>query len=277
MTAHSHPHIDSDMVERIGAELRAIEIEHGVRILLAVESGSRAWGFPSGDSDYDVRFIYVRPVEDYLTVFPRRDVIERPVDAVFDVNGWDIRKALQLMLRSNAVLQEWLSSPVRYIDRQPVRQQLLELFRTAADLRAFECHYDHQARRSFGEITSAGNSVRLKSYCYALRTAFALCWVRDRRTPPPMDLRSLMSGLDLPADLDTEICRLIERRRLETEQSTAMRSLRLDNFIEQALVQPIGQTGALDRPDIVGRADALLASIVRGTIAIPDKDTPLIA
>jgi len=87
---------------RIQAELNVIEREEAVRILLAIESGSRAWGFPSRDSDYDVRFLYVQPVEAYLAVMPLRDVIERPVDATLDVNGWDLRKAMQLMLRSNA-------------------------------------------------------------------------------------------------------------------------------------------------------------------------------
>ena len=89
--------IEPALRARIQAELDAIEREETVKILLAVESGSRAWGFPSRDSDYDVRFLYVRPIESYLAVTLPRDVIERPVDAVLDVNGWDLRKALQLM------------------------------------------------------------------------------------------------------------------------------------------------------------------------------------
>jgi predicted nucleotidyltransferase len=135
MTADEKRHVDRRMSERICSELSVIEREHGVRIVLAVESGSRAWGFPSQDSDYDVRFIYLRPVEDYLTVVPRRDVIERPIDAVLDVNGWDIRKAVALMLKSNAVLREWLSSPVRYIEIEPVSRQLKEFFEEVADTR----------------------------------------------------------------------------------------------------------------------------------------------
>ena len=212
MTADGQRHVDPQMAERIRAELSVIEREHGVRIVLAVESGSRAWGFPSQDSDYDVRFIYLRPVADYLTVVPRRDVIERPVDAILDVNGWDIRKALQLMLRSNAVLQEWLSSPVRYIDNEPISRQLKELLEEAADMRTFEYHYDHQAQRSFSEVCAAGNAVRVKSYCYAIRALLALRWLRDRRTPPPMDLLSLMAGVDLPPELGQEICRLVDRK-----------------------------------------------------------------
>jgi predicted nucleotidyltransferase len=122
--------------------------------------GNPAESFPSQDSDYDVRFIYLRPVEDYLTVVPRRDVIERPIDAVLDVNGWDIRKAIVLMLKSNAVLQEWLSSPVRYLEIEPVPRQLKEFLEEVADPRTFEYHYDHQARRSFAEVCAAGNCKR---------------------------------------------------------------------------------------------------------------------
>jgi uncharacterized protein len=266
MMTNAHLHIAPDIAGRISTELRAIEIEHGVRVLLAVESGSRAWGFPSRDSDYDIRFIYVRPVEGYLTVIPRRDVIERPVDAVLDVSGWDVRKALQLMLRSNAVLQEWLSSPIRYVDCQPVREKMSAFLQVAVDLRAFEYHYDHQARRSFDEITTAGDTVRLKSYCYALRATFAICWLRERRSPPPMDLRSLMSGLDLHAQLVTEIFDLLDRKLVANEQGTGTRILILDEFIEKTLAQAVGQAGALDRSDIVTQADAFLASVVQGLL-----------
>src|SRR5215470_1010716 len=136
------------MRRRIETALARIESERRVRVLLAIESGSRAWGFPSSDSDYDVRFVYVRPIETYLAVTPLRDVIERPVDATLDVSGWDLRKALQLMLRSNAVLIEWLTSPVRYRSWDGA-EELLALARSAASLTALTYHYQHQARRCF--------------------------------------------------------------------------------------------------------------------------------
>jgi uncharacterized protein len=153
--------IEPALRARIQAELNAIEREEAVRIPLAVESGSRAWGFPSTDSDYDVRFLYVRPIEAYLTVTPPRDVIERPIDATLDVNGWDLRKALQLMLRSNAVLIEWLTSPVRYRNWDGA-DELLALACSAASLTSLTYHYQHQAQRSF-EAVGEGTSARLKS------------------------------------------------------------------------------------------------------------------
>ena len=106
------------MKEQIYNKLREIEKTENVRILLAVESGSRAWGFASPDSDYDVRFIYVRPKDDYLRLDPVRDVIELPLDEVFDINGWDLQKTLRLLYRSNPTLFEWFSSPIVYLETE---------------------------------------------------------------------------------------------------------------------------------------------------------------
>ena len=104
------------MQQKILRKLHEIEKTENVRILLAIESGSRAWGFASTDSDYDVRFIYVRAQEEYLRLDPVRDVIELPLDPVFDINGWDLQKALRLMYKSNPTLFEWLASPIVYME-----------------------------------------------------------------------------------------------------------------------------------------------------------------
>ena len=103
------------MRKQILKKLAEIEMEHDVRIIYACESGSRAWGVPSKDSDYDVRFIYAHPRDYYLSISPLRDVIELPIDPVFDINGWDIRKALSLLRKSNIRLLEWLQSPIVYV------------------------------------------------------------------------------------------------------------------------------------------------------------------
>lgn len=75
--------------EVIQEKLREIELRENVKVLYAVESGSRAWGVASPDSDYDVRFIYVRNQKDYLRLDEVRDVIEWQLDEVLDINGWD--------------------------------------------------------------------------------------------------------------------------------------------------------------------------------------------
>ena len=104
------------MEKLIVSKLHEIEQMEKVRILLAVESGSRAWGFASPDSDYDVRFIYIRDKEDYLRLNTMRDVIELPIDEVLDINGWDLQKTLRLLYKSNPTLFEWFSSPIVYME-----------------------------------------------------------------------------------------------------------------------------------------------------------------
>ena len=111
---HLPTKIESAVREEIGSVLCDLERDHGVKILLAVESGSRAWGFPSPDSDYDVRFVYVHAMDWYLSIEPGRDVIELPIDKTLDVSGWDLRKALHLLTKSNPALLEWLESPIIY-------------------------------------------------------------------------------------------------------------------------------------------------------------------
>lgn len=106
--------MERDIQKEIREKLREIEEKEQVFILLAVESGSRAWGIASPDSDYDVRFIYVRKPEDYLRLDPVKDVIEWHLDEVLDINGWDLKKALIQFQRGNAALFEWAQSPIVY-------------------------------------------------------------------------------------------------------------------------------------------------------------------
>jgi len=102
--------IFNEVVEHIAK----IEHEYNVVVLQAIESGSRAWGFPSPDSDYDVRFIYAHPKDWYLQLSEERDVIELPINDELDIAGWDLRKALNLANKGNAVVQEWMISPIVY-------------------------------------------------------------------------------------------------------------------------------------------------------------------
>jgi uncharacterized protein len=104
----------NEVFQRVRDALAQVETERNVRVLFACESGSRAWGFASRDSDYDVRFLYVHRRDWYLSVEDRRDVIERPIADDLDVSGWELRKALRLLRKSNPPLFEWLKSPVVY-------------------------------------------------------------------------------------------------------------------------------------------------------------------
>jgi predicted nucleotidyltransferase len=255
-----HPFIEPAVDARIQAELDAIERQESIRILLAVESGSRAWGFPSRDSDYDVRFLYLRPIECYLAVTSGRDVVERPVNAVLDISGWDLRKALRLMLRSNAVLLEWLNSPVRYRMWDGV-DALLALARSGASLTALAYHYQHQARGSFAAI-GATEPAPLKSYCYALRSALALEWIRQRGEAPPMSVEALMAGVRLPKDLIEQMRQLIAQKRIAGEDAAMLRSAKFDAFISDALSAPLPDAITPAPKHLSTRADAFFAALL---------------
>ena len=134
--------------EAIMMELRNIEETQNVRILMAVESGSRAWGFASPDSDYDVRFLYVRPEKEYLKLEKIRDVIEWKLDEVLDINGWDLTKALRLICKSNPTIFEWFSSPIVYQDTEEF-QQMKQLLPMYFSPRSSANHYLSMARANY--------------------------------------------------------------------------------------------------------------------------------
>lgn len=176
----------------IAEQLSMIEKTYGVKIIYACESGSRAWGFASPDSDYDVRFIYIRPLNDYLSIAEKKDTIELPVNEVLDIGGWDLRKVLQLFLKSNPPLYEWLQSPIHYIPNDQLKTDLLSLADKYFSARAACHHYISMAKNTFeGELQ--GNQVRIKKYFYALRPLLAASWIVHKHEPPPMEFSTLRS------------------------------------------------------------------------------------
>ncbi|MBS7543669.1 nucleotidyltransferase domain-containing protein [Ancylobacter oerskovii] len=206
--------MEAGIVARIDDRLARVAREHGVTIPLAIESGSRAWGFPSPDSDYDCRFIYVRPLDHYLALHPHRDVIETPLDAVFDVNGWDLAKALRLMLRGNAVVVEWLTSPLVYGADTAFRTEFLDLAGRAAERSLAMRHYLHLGERNRRTYLADPADVPLKKLFYALRPAVMLRWLRlnPTRAHGPMDLPTLVAETDVPANVGAEIVELLARK-----------------------------------------------------------------
>ncbi len=183
------------MKDQIENVLNEIEESEGVRILYACESGSRAWGFASTDSDYDVRFLYCRPTSWYLAVNleAKRDVIERPIDDVLDVSGWDLRKALQLFRKSNPPLLEWLGSPIVYREVTQVAEQMRELAKTYYSPIACGYHYLHMARNNCREFLKS-DVVRRKKYFYVLRPLLAIRWLEAERGVVPTEFARLVEA-----------------------------------------------------------------------------------
>lgn len=205
------------MVALIDAALASIRHGDDVDILLAVESGSRAWGFPSPDSDYDCRFIYRRRPDDYMTLFPRRDVIEGPLDHVLDVNGWDLAKTLRLLLKGNAVAIEWLTSPLVYAGSNAFREACLSLASEVVNQEAVARHYLHLGEGELERI--AGDDAALKRVFYTLRPAVALRWLADHPAEPvaPMNFRVLLEDADMASNVRAITEDLLERKAATRE------------------------------------------------------------
>lgn len=211
--------MDPLVVAEIDVRLDTIVRENSVRILFAVESGSRAWGFPSPDSDYDCRFVYVRGHDDYLSLFPKRDVIETAVTPVFDVNGWDVAKALKLMLSGNAVIIEWLTSPIVYRADTQSRADILALAGQIADRNRIAKHYMHLAKQIAAKYLDDPNEVALKKIFYALRPVVALRWLSrhpDARIAP-MNFQQLCAGAGLSSEVESLISKLLVEKAASRE------------------------------------------------------------
>ncbi|MFZ5880928.1 MAG: DNA polymerase beta superfamily protein [Chloroflexota bacterium] len=224
------------MKSTILSRLNEIEQTHHIVILYACESGSRAWGFPSADSDYDVRFLYLRPVHWYLSVEEKRDVIEVPIDDQLDITGWDLKKALQLFRKSNPPLLEWLGSPVVYVEKHSVRSQLRELAKEHFSPQTCFLHYFGTARNHYREAT-AGEGVKLKSYFYALRTLLATLWIEAGNGVAPTEFRALLERMVTDSALKAEILSLLARKQAGAEKDSNPRIPLISDFIEAEIAR----------------------------------------
>jgi uncharacterized protein len=248
--------------------LDAITRKHGVRILLAAESGSRAWGFHSPDSDFDARFIYVRREDEYLALSQPRDVIETPIEGLFDVNGWDLSKALRLMMKGNSVVHEWLASPHVYIAAPRFIAALTPVAQAWRSKFADAHHYHGLLATQRGRFIAGRDEVNLKKYFYAVRPAIALQWLRERADPPPMDLPSLLAGVRLPAEVAEALEELRRAKRASSEVGTGPPIPALDAYIEEQAQWGMVAKGRMPAPDshLIERSNALFRAAVRGEL-----------
>ncbi len=221
-----------DILEIIQQKLDEIEKTENVRILHAVESGSRAWGFASPDSDYDVRFIYVRTEEDYLKLGKQRDVIEWQLDETLDINGWDLQKALRLMHGSNPTLFEWCASPVVYRTTE-LWQQISQQGSVYFSERAGFLHYLSMAKHNY-QAYLTGETVRLKKYFYVLRPVLACRWIQHRHSAPPVAFAALSDSM-LPAELRETVAGLVEQKIQTPELGAGARVPLLHDYLERSL------------------------------------------
>jgi len=257
--------LDPSVVAAIDERLADVRTDHAVAVPWAIESGSRAWGFPSPDSDYDCRFLFVRRRRDYLSPWRPRDVIETPLDDVLDVNGWDVVKAVALAARGNATVGEWLRSPLVYDGDPAFRDALLALVDDVVDRRALARHYlhvgrDHWLRSGAGE----GAACSLKKVFYALRPAATLHWMAHYTSgTPPMNLQQLLAEAPPPADVATAIVELVAAKAVTREVGEGVVAAPLRQWVNRIFADAAGfDVEYAVRPDTRERATDAFVDLV---------------
>lgn len=216
----------TEVVELVQSKLDQIAGEHGVNVLFACESGSRAWGFASEDSDYDVRFIYSRPINKYVTLAKIHGQIDKHFKdniGEFDFVGWDIKKALTLFKASNPQLMEWLQSPVVYKDDRGLRSMLSEHLPTIYDRESCFYHYYSMAKNNFKEYVLKSDTAKIKKYFYILRSL----WACHRATS---------INHDLPIPIEFDVLRLLPNSGKPEGAINMLLELKVDRNAEHASI-----------------------------------------
>ncbi len=260
-----HHAIPADIHAEIMTRLARTEREEGVRIVLAVESGSRAWGFHSPNSDYDVRFIYARPADDYLAVNleEQRDVIEYPIVDDIDLNGWDVRKALRLFWKSNPAFVEWIQSPIIYQAHGGFAEGARSLLTAMYQVEHGLYHYRSMAKTNYRGYLRA-DMVPLKKYFYVLRPLLAVRWLERYGTAAPIEFDKMLHLIDEMPRLQEAIQALLVRKMAAEEMGLSAPVPSIHAFIEQELQR----LEALNpgRGEKIERA-SLLTDLFRATLA----------
>jgi len=228
--------IEQSVKDEIMKRIRDAEAEHGVKVLYAVESGSRAWGFASPNSDYDVRFIYAHPKDWYVSVDleEKRDVIEYEIVDEIDINGWDVRKALRLFWKSNPAFVEWLQSSIIYVEREGFAQKARDVMPAIYSVKKGIYHYRSMAKTNYRGYLK-GDMVPLKKYFYVLRPLLSIMWLEKYCEPAPIEFDKLLTLISDNECLSLRIEELLEKKKRSLEKELAPPIAELNQFIETEL------------------------------------------
>lgn len=224
---------EGSIVDLVNLKLDEIEKKENVKILHAVESGSRAWGFASPDSDYDIRFIYVHQKEYYLRLEDTKDFIDWELDETLDINGWDLNKTLRLFHKSNATLFEWANSPIVY-RTTPEWKEIYDIAEKYFSSKAVMYHYYGTASSNFHEFLQE-DYVKYKKYFYVIRPLLACKWIEEKECPPPVLFETLMNTM-LDSKMKDVIDELLEIKVTMRESDKGKRIEKLNQYIEDRLV-----------------------------------------
>jgi predicted nucleotidyltransferase len=265
------------ITQAIQNDLSRIEETEDVTVLYACESGSRAWGFESADSDYDVRFIYLRRTLQYLAIDRGRGVIERPVDNGIDLSGWDVIKALELFRKSNPPLLEWIQSPIVYSSTSSLIERLQRLLPQYYSPKACMYHYLHMANGNFRDYLK-GEEVWTKKYFYVLRPVLACLWIEKGMGVVPTEFHKLVEAVVTDRELSKEIDALLAAKKAGQELRKGPRNEIISSFTEQQIFRLDGagqRTADTSDPSALNRLFVDILTEVNGNsieqVAAPDR------
>ncbi|WP_192349774.1 nucleotidyltransferase domain-containing protein [Algoriphagus sp. Y33] len=250
------------MYELIKNQLSELENTHSIKILFACESGSRAWGFPSPNSDYDVRFIYTQDLDWHLSLLDKKDTIDLPINDDLDIGGWEIKKALGLLWKSNPPLLEWLQSPIVYQAENRFFQDIQDLCLAYFSPIAVMHHYLSMSKKYY-EACKENDRIKLKKYFYALRTAIAGKWVREMGTIPHIELTKMLDVVT--EEMREKILELIKIKALKNEDYLHKKEPLIDDFLTETIKE--NEAVANDLPSAKGdieRLDSFFRKVVKG-------------
>jgi uncharacterized protein len=222
------------MTKEIQNEISKLELQYNIKILYAVESGSRAWGFASTDSDWDVRFIYIHHLDWYLKIDDKKDSIDKILPNDIDLSGWEFKKALRLFRKSNPPLLEWLRSPIVYSENFSTAFKLRELSEEYFNPKSCLYHYLHMAEGNYRDYLLKEN-VKVKKYFYVLRPILACEWIRQNNTIPPMEFEILVESQVTDSVIKEEIKNLLVRKISGEELNEEPKIMVLNDFLEDRI------------------------------------------
>lgn len=273
MTTHN-----KTMTDEIKKELLRLELQHDIKILYAVESGSRAWGFASTDSDWDVRYIYIHRLDWYLKIDDKKDNQEEILPNDIDLVGWELKKALRLFRKSNPPMLEWLRSPMVYLQPFSTADKLRNLTSEFFNPKSCLHHYLHMAEGNYENYLQKDN-VRVKKYFYVLRPILACDWILQTNTMAPMEFSTLLDSQVTDLNVKTEIQNLLLRKMTGEELKEEPKIQVLNDFLEQKInfytdyVKSLGQIAQPDTEKLNELFKQTLNEAWDGTLPIPPNDS----
>ena len=241
------------MIEEIKKELLRLEYKHDIKILYAVESGSRAWGFASVNSDWDVRYIYVHRLDWYLQIDDKKDSLDEILLNDIDLAGWELKKALKLFRKSNPPLLEWLRSPIVYLEQYSTAEKLRDLTIKYFNPESCIHHYLHMAEGNYREYLQR-DFVKVKKYFYVLRPILACDWIRQTNTMAPMEFQKLLASQVSDRKIENEIQSLLARKMAGEELNEEPKIQILNDFLGQRINyynEYVGSLGRTKHPDTI--------------------------